>query len=237
MRKIPYLLTFLMLLFFGRGTFLPAQEPTKTETIAQIKATFQQPGRDYSTGPLWVWNDLLTEEQVRSTMQDMASQHVKQVWVHPRPGLMTPYLSDDWFRLWGVALDEAKKLDMNVWIYDENSYPSGFAGGFVPEAMPDSRGKGLHLQRVGKMDSLGENIAYVFKITKDGDGKETFTNVTATAKTDGKLGDGEWLIGRMELAPTGGWFGGWWYVDLLKKGVTEKFIEITLEAYRKHFED
>ena len=57
---------------------------------------------------------------------------MKQVWVHPRPGLMTPYLTPDWFRLWHVALDEAGELDMNVWIYDENSYPSGFAGGWVP---------------------------------------------------------------------------------------------------------
>ncbi|MCL2119984.1 MAG: hypothetical protein FWH27_16320, partial [Planctomycetaceae bacterium] len=217
------------------GNVARADEP-QTETIEQIKATFRQPGRDYSTGPLWTWNDLLTEEQIRSTMQDMASQHVKQVWVHPRPGLMTPYLSDDWFRLWGIALDEAEKLDMNVWIYDENSYPSGFAGGFVPEAMPDSRGKGLHLQRVGKTDRLRENVAYVFQITKGDDGKETFTNVTATAKADGKLGDGEWLIGRVELAGGGGWFAGWWYVDLLKKGVTEKFIEITLEPYRQRFE-
>jgi len=221
-----------ILVFLSFTSFLNAQE----ETLAQIKETFKQPGRDYSTGPLWTWNDLLTEEQIRSTLQDMASQHVKQVWVHPRPGLMTPYLSDDWFRLWGVALDEAEKLDMNVWIYDENSYPSGFAGGFVPEAMPESRGKGLHLQRVNEMDELGENIAYVFKITRDVDGKEKFTNVTVAARDDGNLGDGEWLIGKIQLAGTGGWFGGWWYVDLLHKGVTEKFIELTMEPYREHFE-
>ena len=46
---------------------------------------------------------------------------------------MTPYLSPEWFDLWKTALNEAERLDMNVWIYDENSYPSGFAGGFVPE--------------------------------------------------------------------------------------------------------
>ena len=66
---------------------------------------------------------MLTDEQIRATMRDLAQQKVKQVWVHPRPGLMTPYLSDEWFQLWKVALDEAKRLDMNVWIYDENSYP------------------------------------------------------------------------------------------------------------------
>ncbi|MDR1493246.1 MAG: hypothetical protein LBT05_11055 [Planctomycetaceae bacterium] len=219
------------------GISVSAQESAQVpvETIDQIRTLFQQPGRDYSTGPLWTWNDLLTEEQVRSTMQDMAAQHVKQVWVHPRPGLMTPYLSDDWFRLWGIALDEAEKLDMNVWIYDENSYPSGFAGGFVPETMPDSRGKGLHLQRVKELAAVDDTVWYVYKITKNEAGAETFENVTAWAKEQKQLPAGDWLIGKIQLAGTGGWFGGWWYVDLLKQGVTEKFIEITLEPYRKRF--
>ena len=110
---------------------------------ARVKALFKDPPREDSTGPLWVWNDMLTERQVRETLRDLASQKVKQVWVHPRPGLMTPYLSKDWFGLWKAALDEARRLDMNVWIYDENSYPSGFAGGWVPEEMPESRARSL----------------------------------------------------------------------------------------------
>src|SRR5262249_52430049 len=112
-------------------------------SVSRVKRLFKNPPTEYSTGPLWVWNDLLTEEEIKSTLRDLARQEVKQVWVHPRPGLMTPYLSKDWFHLWRVALGEARKLDMNVWIYDENSYPSGFAGGWVPELMPESRGRGL----------------------------------------------------------------------------------------------
>ncbi|NMC21444.1 MAG: hypothetical protein GYA33_13615, partial [Thermogutta sp.] len=109
----------------------------------QVLAIFEQPPREFSTAPLWVWNDMLSDEQIKSTLEDLASQGVKQVFVHPRPGLMTPYLSPEWFRLWRLALDTAERLDMNVWIYDENSYPSGFAGGWVPEEMPESRGRGL----------------------------------------------------------------------------------------------
>src|SRR5690242_6030587 len=74
------------------------------EPSSAVRSLFKNPPREYSTGPLWVWNDMLTEEQIRDTLQDMANQKVKQVWVHPRPGLMTPYLSADWFRLWKVAL-------------------------------------------------------------------------------------------------------------------------------------
>ena len=38
---------------------------------------------------------------------------------------------------------------MKVWIYDENSYPSGFAGGHVPDQMPESynQGQGLRMTK------------------------------------------------------------------------------------------
>ena len=93
----------------------------------QVKAAFFEPTREYATAPLWVWNDDLTAQQIRETLQDLAGQQVKQAFVHPRPG------SDDALPVGRVVstcgrsrLDEAERLDMNLWIYDENSYPSGF---------------------------------------------------------------------------------------------------------------
>ncbi len=206
-------------------TFSPAEAQTST----QLQHTFVAPPRQYASAPLWVWNDMLTPEQIRSTMQDLADQKVKQVFVHPRPGLMTPYLSEDWFRLWDVALNQAEKLDMNVWIYDENSYPSGFAGGLVPDAMPESRGKGLAIRENQTPPSLDDNILAVFKLA----GNE-FENITERIRRGQSFDKGSYLVASMRLAPTGGWFGGKWYVDLLKPGVTEKFIEVTMETYRRH---
>jgi len=197
-----------------------------------LKAVFADPPREYSSAPLWVWNDMLTEEQIISTMRDLAAQKVKQVFVHPRPGLITPYLSDDWFRLWKVALKEAKKLDMNVWIYDENSYPSGFAGGLVPEAMPESRGLGVHFAEARQVPKPADDVLAVYSLTD-----EAFENVTEKAKAGQTLPEGRYLVASIRLAPTGGWFGGKFYVDLLHPGVTEKFIEITMEAYRRELGD
>ncbi len=195
---------------------------------ATLKRTFVAPPRQYSSGPLWVWNDMLSAEQIRSTMQDLADQKVKQVFVHPRPGLMTPYLSDEWFRLWDAALEQAERLDMNVWIYDENSYPSGFAGGLVPDAMPESRGKGLSLSEAKTPPSLDDNIVAVFKIRGD-----TYENITQKIRDGNTFDSGRYLVASIRLARQSGWFGGKWYVDLLKPGVTEKFIEVTMEAYRR----
>ena len=196
----------------------------------QIKSIFSYPPREYSTGPLWTWNDMLTEEQIKSSLADLADQGVRQVWVHPRPGLMTPYLGEEWFQMWKVTLDEAEKLDMNVWIYDENSYPSGFAGGLVPEVMPEARGKGVHMSEVTKPDNLDDNVLFVYQMTENG-----FKNITKQVREGTSFPEGRYLLATLKLASSGGWFGGKYYVDVLHPGVTEKFIDITMEAYRDHF--
>jgi len=188
---------------------------------------FNRPPRDYATAPLWVWNDRLSEDQIRGTMRDLASQHVRQVFVHPRPGLMTPYLSEAWFDLWRVALDEARRLDMNVWIYDENSYPSGFAGGWVPELLPESRGRGLHF-RESDSPSWSEGILSVFQL-KEGDAED----VTAEVRQGAAMAADRYLIAEVRRAANSPWHGNRCYVDLLYPGVTEKFLEVTLGAYAR----
>ena len=199
---------------------------------AEVKEVFAEPTREYSSAPLWVWNDMITEEQVVSTLNDFASQNVKQAFVHPRPGLMTPYFSDDWFRLWKVALKEAKRLDMNLWIYDENSYPSGFAGGLVPEAMPESRGRGLVLLESETPPKWSQDMVAVYRMAEG-----TYENVTGQIRAGEEMAAGRYLAASVKRSKSGPWFGGKWYVDLTYPGVTEKFIEITMEAYRRQFGD
>lgn len=194
----------------------------------EVLEVFANPPREYASAPLWVWNDRLSEDQIRNTLRDLAGQKVLQVFVHPRPGLMTPYLSEEWFRLWKAALDEAKKLDMNVWIYDENSYPSGFAGGFVPAAMPESRGRGLVLKEVDSPPAWNETLVGVYRLTEGG-----FESVTKGAREGKSLPADRYLEARVVRASDSPWHGGKCYVDLLYPGVTEKFLEITLGAYKR----
>jgi len=219
----------LFLIAFACLGLLPSLHLAAADS-AHVKKLFQKPSRDYSTGPLWVWNDMLTEEQIRSTMRDLAQQQVKQVWVHPRPGLMTPYLSNEWFTLWKIALNEAKRLDMNVWIYDENSYPSGFAGGWVPELMPEARGRGLKLSETKTVPKWEDNLIAVYRI--DGTAIE---NISAKVKAGEATGEGRYVVATLLRAGNSPWNANRCYVDLMYPGVTEKFLEVTLEPYRKHF--
>jgi len=204
----------------------------RLETSAAVKNLLEKPPRHFSSAPLWVWNDLLTDDHIVSTLHDLAGQDVKQVFVHPRPGLITPYLSDEWFRLWKLALKTAEALDMNVWIYDENSYPSGFAGGWVPEVMPESVGRGLTFKETDKPAEIPTSAVAVYRIAEGG-----FENITKRFQAREPLGSGRFMYAEVVRPGPSPWHGGRPYVDLIYPGVTEKFLEVTLDAYQREVGD
>ncbi len=212
------------------GWVFGASEPARGDTSADIKAIFANPPRQYSSGPLWVWNDWQTEEQIVQALRDFAAQKVMCVFVHPRPGLMTPYLSERWMQLWKLTLAEAAKLDMDVWIYDENSYPSGFAGGWVPETMPESRGKALVMTEKKEPPTWTEDTIAVYTLAG-----EQYEDISAKVRAGQTPASERYLVVTRVWADANRWTAGRWYVDLMRPGVTEKFLEVTLEAYRKEF--
>jgi hypothetical protein len=196
---------------------------------ATIKPLFAKPPREYSTSPFWVWNDMLSDELITSTLRDLAGQKIRQLFIHPRPGLMTPYLSDEWFRLWKLALQEAQRLDMNLWIYDENSYPSGFAGGLVPDAMPQARGQSLQLRQQQSPNPQDTAALAVFSLTDD-----NYCNVTDQLRAGQALPAGRYLAASLQPAVNSPWFAGKCYVDLLNPSVTPRFLSVTFDAYARH---
>src|SRR5674476_1082680 len=130
-----------------------------------LKKEFKKPAKEYGTIPFFVWNGDITKEGIDEKMQDYKNAGCGGVIVHPRPGLITEYLSDKWFELFRYTVDKGKELDMNVWIYDENSYPSGFAGGHVPAQMPESYNQGQGLQPIDT-SFIPNNYSKYFLILK-----------------------------------------------------------------------
>ena len=79
--------------------------------------------------PFWSWNDKLEPDELRRQIGAMQDAGMGGFFMHARGGLETEYLSEDWFRAVEASVDEAKKRGMQAWCYDENGWPSGFAGG------------------------------------------------------------------------------------------------------------
>ncbi|MBO4327401.1 MAG: hypothetical protein J5950_09030 [Clostridia bacterium] len=85
--------------------------------------------RSYGSIPFWSWNDKLDPERLKAQIRDMHRLGMNGFFMHARSGLETEYLSDEWYDAIKVCVEEAKKYGMEPWSYDENGWPSGFAGG------------------------------------------------------------------------------------------------------------
>jgi hypothetical protein len=220
-------LTGLMLAY---GTYTMAQREPAATNFEQLQRQFKDPGHIYGSAPLWVWNTDVTEGKIDSMLQGFKDNAFGGVFIHPRPGLITPYLSDEWHRYYTYAVKKGKALGLDVWIYDENSYPSGFAGGHVPATMPASydQGQMLHLEKVSKLPADVADDAIV--LVKESAG---FKDITGDAAAYGGKVDTFYLF-RKAYYGKSPWYAGFSYVDLLARGVTERFIEVTMEGYEKH---
>lgn len=234
MRKNHLFVTLTTILLIG---FMPgcSKKPASESicTYAGLKKLFADPPSDYRSAPLWVWNDKISEEGIDFHMKKFKEGGIGGVFVHPRPGLITEYLSEDWHRLFDYTVRKGKELGMKVWIYDEDSYPSGFAGGHVPAEMPESYNHGTGLRSVHQ-DTLKADTAKYEVILKFENNK--FQDITSTK--DSYIGKkGVYYLFQKTYASKSYWYGNFPYVDLLQKGVTEKFIEITMKGYEKYDKD
>lgn len=83
--------------------------------------------------PFWSWNDELSPDELREQIRWMHSKGIGGFFMHARSGLKTEYLSKKWMECVEACADEAEKLGMEAWAYDENGWPSGFCGGKLLE--------------------------------------------------------------------------------------------------------
>jgi hypothetical protein len=200
------------------------------DSYLSVLAAFQNPPAEYRSAPLWVWNDRVTTTQIDEQLRQFQSKGIGGVFIHPRPGLITPYLSEEWLSLCRRAVLTAKELGMKAWIYDENSYPSGFAGGHVPDQMPDSVRKSLVLEKVDSLPERFEREPFlILQRTPEG-----FADITSSVKNAAPV-EGKFYIFYLAEQEPSPWYGGFAYVDLMRRDVTEKFNSVTLDAYKNTF--
>lgn len=104
-----------------------------------LKAVFLDPPREFGVMPLWFWNGDMTEEESLRQLHEFYAKGFGGWIPHPRLGLSrrVGYLTDEYFRLLKVLVEESRRLGMKVVLYDEGCYPSGSAQGKVVAENPD----------------------------------------------------------------------------------------------------
>lgn len=202
----------------------------KVADLPTLASQFKEPPREYTTAPFFVWNAKITKEEIEMDLESFKNAGSSQVFIHPRPGLITEYLSDEWFDLFRYTIEKGKELGMDIWMYDENSYPSGFAGGHVPDVMPESYNQGQGL-RMKSFDILPDTCDKYFMCLKEENG--AYIDITKNLENE-KGKSGRFFLFSKAYNQKSDWYGGFSYVDLLYPGVTQKFIEVTMSGYEKN---
>jgi len=197
--------------------------------------TFKNPGSDCRGAPFWAWNGKLDPEELRRQIRIMHRMGLGGFFMHSRVGLDTAYLSKEWFACVNACVDEAKKLKMNAWLYDEDRWPSGAAGGLVTKN-PKYRIRTL----VGKVLETSAEFRWTpatqgaFVARLDGAVARAVRPVPRGQRPP-PLAEGEKLV----VFAVDQWgcsdgFNGYTYLDTLNPAAVRAFIRVTHEAYRKH---
>lgn len=190
-----------------------------------IIKNLENPSSEYRGHPFWSWNDKLEPEELRRQIREMKRVGLGGYFMHARGGLITEYLSDDWFECIKAGVDEGKKTGMCAWSYDENGWPSGFGGGIVT-AMGDR----YHVRELNCAPYDAKKIDGKLLGFWGVDEKKIRFLGDKLREAKAKLKDGETLYYvSHKKNPC--------YIDILNPKVVKAFIDCTYEAYKKQLGD
>lgn len=96
---------------------------------------FHKPGLIY----FWALNDACEDAKMDAMIDAFAQGSVSAVCLHPRSGLLKPYGGDAWFAMIKRTVDRCAAKNLDVWLYDEDPFPSGNAGGWITMEHPEYR--------------------------------------------------------------------------------------------------
>jgi hypothetical protein len=125
---------------------LLAQRPWQQITVPPVRdvaANFKTPPREYGAIHWAIWGGDLTRERIVSEFDTLVANGVYVVNLGPSQRMNPKYFSPEYLAITKFAVDEAVKRGMRVWIADEGSYPSGFAGGLISKEYPQLAMQGI----------------------------------------------------------------------------------------------
>ncbi len=182
--------------------------------LKRIKEKFTLPDNTYRAKPFWSWNGELREEELVRQSAVMKEMGFGGYFMHSRAGLITEYLGDEWFDLINAVADAAERDGMEAWLYDEDRYPSGSAGGKVTKD-PQYRMKSIYVYEssperfehhddtysvfVAKVDGIN---VWCYKKVEISDGDDALNKVNeaiALLRDEDDSHSGEWKVLRFAI--------------------------------------
>jgi hypothetical protein len=191
---------------------------------------FKQPPSRFREVPFWSWNDRLEGHELERQIELFAQGGWGGFFMHARVGLRTAYLGREWLECVQTCLDTAQRHGLKAWLYDEDKYPSGFAGGLAV-SKPAFRAKHLVCHLTDKPVLLDERIA-MFKAREHQGQPLEFTpcEFPELSKDERVV---QFYVRTLPLGMS--WYAGTTYLDTLYPEAVCAFLESTHELYARRF--
>lgn len=208
----------ILLVVISGGNHLLAQ--TANKKMQQVKFTalpqkevfenaleyskFLHPTASFRSHPFYSINDSLSEKELSWQIEGFKDAGFGGFYLHSRDGLITDFLGKEWWKIMDAALKKSQETGVRAMFYDEDKWPSGFAGGIIPRMGEDFRAKSL--ARIRKSTPLPPGSV----VLKEDD---KYKYIQHTAPMGNPL------------------FNGASYVDLFNPEMVRQFIKTSYQPY------
>ena len=204
----------------------------KNQNKELSKELFMNPTSEYRGTPFWAWNGKLNDDELKEQIEIFRKMGLGGFHMHVRTGMDSTYMTSEFMHYIRTCIEEARDKNMLAWLYDEDRWPSGSAGGAVTRDKPENARKTLLLttepyapdrpnmarrpepgrgQRAVRQDN-GTLLA-VYDICLNDDGTlKSFKRITETEEAKGV----KWYA-YLEHSTADPWFNDAAYVDTLKR--------------------
>ena len=231
-------------------------------TLDEVKGLLKNPPKEYRSAPFWGWNDKLQKENLGEQIEGFKRAGMGGFFIHSREGLETEYLSTEWMEDVKFCVDKARENDLELWIYDEDKWPSGAAGGMVSRenpaeftaraltmecgkagklVVPTKLSTGEKKTTAGEVQAVEQNMEteflqgiYVIQTKADGRFIKRMKEYPTYEEAVGACGeDEEILILRQEISGKSEWYNGLMPPDNLNPESVKTFLKLTHEHYEE----
>ena len=213
---------------------------SKDKTLS--RELFENPGSEYRGTPFWAWNCTLEKDELLWQLEVLKKMGLGGAHMHVRTGMATPYLSDEHMALIKACVEKCRQENMLAWLYDEDRWPSGAAGGLVTKD-PQYRarhllvtpyaygtaGKDAESAHMSGRSGRSENgwLLACYDVQLDENGcLSSYKVISPDAPAEGR----KWYA-YVETDPANPWYNNQTYANTLDKATIDRFIEVTYERY------
>ena len=191
------------------------------------RENFQHPSAEYRGSPFWAWNNELNPEMLAKQVPLFQEMGFGGFHMHARPGLNLPYMSKDFLDRVEQCAIAGENLGLLPRLYDEDRWPSGFAGGEVVQGHPELRRRILRFSKTFCEDAHATVARFDVSLNADG-----------TLRSYRLLDEGEkpacslWWA-QVIVEENSVRYSGSAYIDTLNPKAVERFLKLTHERYKE----